>query len=65
MENELKYSEWQDKGYKVHRGQKAAGFKDGEATFKPSQVYDPSQNELTEAHETYCERAEMWEEPQF
>jgi len=56
----LKYSEWNDRGFKIHRGQKAVGFRDGEAVFYASQVYDPL--EPSENFSEYLIRAEQWEE---
>ena len=59
------YSEWQTRGYRIHKGQRAVGFKDGEALFEARQVYNPRANELSEACEAYCIRAMQWEEQQF
>ena len=37
----LTYSEWNAKGFRVHRGAKARGFKDKKALFGVSDTYKP------------------------
>ena len=58
----LKYSEWNAKGYRIHRGQKAISQRDGENVFLLSQVYDPQEINLSQKHENYLICAQAWEE---
>ncbi len=57
----LKYSEWNAKGFRIHKGQKAISFRDGEGVFRLNQVYSPLDT-LSDSHEKYLLRAQEWEE---
>jgi hypothetical protein len=63
MSKGLKYSEWNERGYRIHKGQKAHSFRDGEAVFLLSQVYDPTDPPMSAAEEAYLIRAQEWETP--
>ncbi len=58
----LKFSEWKERGYKVHKGSKAVGYCDNEAMFDLSQVYNPLNYEISEKFENYLVRSQEWEE---
>ena len=44
------FKEWSSKGYRIHKGAKAASFKDGVALFDSSSVYRPTTNSCTTSY---------------
>jgi hypothetical protein len=42
MDDEFKtYKEWNQQGFRIHKGEKATKFRDGEPLFNCTQVYKP------------------------
>ena len=56
------YSEWNALGYRIHKGSKAKGFKNGEALFTIDQCYNPLEYNISPKHEEYLIHAQEWEE---